>query len=209
MELERRVKPKQARAIKTYELILNTAADLLEKVGSDHFTTKLLAEKAGLRIRSIYRYFPNKLAIIKALAERHAKADIRLLEGRYDHMKNPDVNFQDALGKLIDTYYEMQINEPGYIAVRSALNGSPELMEYDEASNYQYSIELAKALKTRMHGIRDEKLEIISMNIIEISDTMIWRAHKHLYNQNNKKRAAEILGELKLVLKSYLANYLD
>ncbi len=207
-ELDQRAKPKQARAIKTYELILNTAAELLDRVGFEAFTTKLLAEKANLRIRSIYRYFPNKLAIIKALAERHAEKDTRFID-QYSLMKNLEINWQEAIDGLVDTYYEMQTNEPAYMAVFIALSGSPELIEYDDKSIHQYSQVLAKALKTRIPGISDEKLEIVSMNIIVIFDKMIWRAHKYLYNFNDKSHASEIIQELKLVLKSYLANYID
>jgi hypothetical protein len=38
---------------------------------------------------------------------------------------------------------------------------------------------------------------------------MIYRAHKHLHNHNDGKKASEIIRELKFVLKSYLQNYLD
>ena len=34
------------------------------------FTTNLLAERSGIRIRTIYRYFPSKLGILTALTVR-------------------------------------------------------------------------------------------------------------------------------------------
>src|SRR5208337_3897634 len=67
-----RRQPVQERAHKTVDLILDTAASLLAEAGIEAFNTNLLAQRAGLRIRTIYRYFPNKLAVMTALAERMA-----------------------------------------------------------------------------------------------------------------------------------------
>ncbi|MCA9645888.1 MAG: helix-turn-helix transcriptional regulator, partial [Myxococcales bacterium] len=71
-----RVKPVQARAIQTVEHILRTAADLLAEVGVDQFNTNLLAERADVRVRTVYRYFLDKHAVILCLAERmYQRAD--------------------------------------------------------------------------------------------------------------------------------------
>ena len=47
--------------------ILETAAELVDEVGVVGFTTNLLAERAGIRVRTIYRYFPSKLGVLNAL----------------------------------------------------------------------------------------------------------------------------------------------
>ena len=70
MPSDLRVSPRQARARETVARILDTAAVLLDEVGVDDFNTNLLAERAGVRVRTVYRYFPNKSAVILALAER-------------------------------------------------------------------------------------------------------------------------------------------
>jgi AcrR family transcriptional regulator len=208
MELEQRVRPKQERAKKTYNLILSTAESLLKDVGFEKFTTNKLAEMANLRIRSVYRYFPNKLAIIKTLAERHAEND-RQFHQQFSILENPEVNWSEAMNSLIDNYYEMQINTPAYMAARRALSDSPELMEYDDRSVLKLSRKLARSLKVRMPDMDEEKLGIISTFIIDISDTMIYRAHKYLHIRNDKHQASEIIMELKFVLKNYLQSYLD
>ena len=71
-----RVKPVQTRAIQTVEHILRTAALLLADVGVDQFNTNLLAERADVRVRTVYRYFVDKHAVILCLAERmYQRAD--------------------------------------------------------------------------------------------------------------------------------------
>jgi AcrR family transcriptional regulator len=65
--LEPRSLPVQERSRETVNRILETAAELVDEVGVIGFTTNLLAERAGIRVRTIYRYFPSKLGILCAL----------------------------------------------------------------------------------------------------------------------------------------------
>lgn len=60
-------KPRQARAKRTYEGILAAAAELLIEVGVERISTNLIAERAGITVPALYRYFPNKYAVLHAL----------------------------------------------------------------------------------------------------------------------------------------------
>jgi AcrR family transcriptional regulator len=62
--------PKQKRALHTVGLILEAAMRLLEKGGLTQMTTNAVARTAGVSIGSLYQYFPNKEAILDALADR-------------------------------------------------------------------------------------------------------------------------------------------
>ena len=54
------------------DIILEAAAQLLERDGLEGFTTDAVAERAGVSIGAVYRYFPNKRALTHALAERES-----------------------------------------------------------------------------------------------------------------------------------------
>ncbi len=73
--LNQRRMPVQARARATYSAILEAAAQLLERHGKRGFTANKVAERAGVSIGSFYQYFPNKDAILLAIAERE-EADL-------------------------------------------------------------------------------------------------------------------------------------
>ena len=75
--LKPRKKPLQARARRTVEAILEGAAQVFEKHGYARTTTDRIAERAGVSVGSLYQYFPNKDAVIVALAERHQEAGLR------------------------------------------------------------------------------------------------------------------------------------
>ena len=66
----RRVTPCQARARASVEAILEAAAQILETGGEAAFNTNAVAVRAGVSIGAVYRYFPDKRAILVALAEQ-------------------------------------------------------------------------------------------------------------------------------------------
>jgi AcrR family transcriptional regulator len=68
-ELHRKT-PVQERSKQTIETILDAATQVLQVEGEERFTTNRVAEKSGFSIGTLYQYFPNKNAIVEALAER-------------------------------------------------------------------------------------------------------------------------------------------
>lgn len=68
-----RRKPTQERSQARVETILNAASELIEQHGSAALRMNQLAAVAGVPIGSIYQYFPNRSAIIAALAERYIR----------------------------------------------------------------------------------------------------------------------------------------
>ena len=70
--IKRRI-PRQARAAGTVEAILEGAAQVLEAGGMAAFTTNAVAERAGVSIGTLYQYFTDKQALLRAIAERELK----------------------------------------------------------------------------------------------------------------------------------------
>ncbi len=68
--------PRQARASETVGTILEAAAQVLEAGGLGVFTTNAVAERAGVSIGTLYQYFADKDAILRALAEHELKATL-------------------------------------------------------------------------------------------------------------------------------------
>lgn len=65
--------PVQDRARVTVEIVLEAAAQLLQRHGEAGFNTNAVAERAGVSIGALYRYFPDKQALMLALAERESR----------------------------------------------------------------------------------------------------------------------------------------
>jgi len=73
LDLQRR-KPAQARAHETVEAIFEATARILQSEGRAGLNTNRVAELAGVSVGTLYSYFPNKEAILLAMARRETDA---------------------------------------------------------------------------------------------------------------------------------------
>src|SRR3954471_17613134 len=71
--LLRRV-PQQDRGQRRVDLILDAASAVIAEVGVDGATTNAIAARARTSVGSLYQFFPNKDAIVQALAVRYTSA---------------------------------------------------------------------------------------------------------------------------------------
>jgi AcrR family transcriptional regulator len=62
--------PRQARSWASFDAILDGCARVLERGGYESLTTNGVAEAAGVGIGTLYDFFPNREAIVVALAEQ-------------------------------------------------------------------------------------------------------------------------------------------
>jgi Transcriptional regulator len=69
-----RKRPRQQRSRETVAAIEEAAAQLFDRYGHAATTTNKIAERAGVSIGTLYRYFPNKDALLWSLAEQHLDA---------------------------------------------------------------------------------------------------------------------------------------
>ncbi len=77
--VEARKLPTQARARTTVEVILRACAQVLAADGYARTSTNRVAAVAGVSVGSIYQYFPNKDALVLAVAEEHSRSLTELL----------------------------------------------------------------------------------------------------------------------------------
>ncbi len=75
----KRRRPKQRRAIRTVDAVLDAVIKLLKHEGFGALTTNRIAEVAGVSIGSVYQYFSDKGAIFAALHQRHIEQIDRLI----------------------------------------------------------------------------------------------------------------------------------
>ena len=121
-----RTAPQQPRGQQRVDLILDTAAVLFTEVGYENTTTNAIAERAGISIGSLYRYFPDRDAILRALTERY-RAEIFAL---YDQAFTADVIYLPLpvlLDRLIDPFLEKHLACPVYTHIMLGADVSPEI----------------------------------------------------------------------------------
>ena len=87
--LKPRKQPVQARSETTVLAIHEASIQVLLSVGYRKLTTTRVAEQAGVSVGTLYQYFPNRQALIRAVLERYLmemsasiQADCQALSGR-------------------------------------------------------------------------------------------------------------------------------
>src|SRR5690606_29465012 len=87
-------------------------AELVDQVGYEGLTTTLLAERAGVAIGSVYQFFPDKRAIVQALALRNMENYLQRLSERFS--QGDLANWWEGVDAGIDEYITMHRTVPGF-----------------------------------------------------------------------------------------------
>ena len=88
-QYNQRRKPQQQRSRATVAAILEASARILRQDGMVGLNTNRIAETAGIGIGSLYGYFPNKEAILLALAKDILSADEAAVLEAVEHCDQP------------------------------------------------------------------------------------------------------------------------
>jgi AcrR family transcriptional regulator len=106
-----RKSPRQARAQATVAAIVEAAARILLERGQAALTTNRIAARAGVSVGSLYQYFPNKLAVVRALLERElARAE----SARPARLDDPACSLHERLRSAVDWHLEVHARYPGH-----------------------------------------------------------------------------------------------
>jgi AcrR family transcriptional regulator len=70
----------QARSAVTVDAILSATIQVLLAEGQERLTTTRVAYRAGVSVGTLYQYFPNKQALLRAVLERHLDEVVSSLE---------------------------------------------------------------------------------------------------------------------------------
>jgi AcrR family transcriptional regulator len=110
-----RNEPVQARSAARLAALLDAAAAVLVEVGRERLTTALVAARAGASIGTVYRYFPDRIILLQALAARNLQ---RLEERLEEVIATADGTAPEALDTVADVFVSMFRTEPGFRSLR-------------------------------------------------------------------------------------------
>jgi AcrR family transcriptional regulator len=165
-----KTQPAQRRATETFERILEVGAQTLADVGIDRLSTNLVCERAGLSPPALYRYFPNKYALLcelgRRLMERQNEVVPRWIS--LEVLAGPRAGLERALqGLLLDTYRVTRETTAG-VWITRALRAVPALAEVRLASHHQVTQAQVELLKLAYPGAELEELRLLSRVTVEL-----------------------------------------
>ena len=124
-----RTTPQQRRAEETIEKIKAAMVDLVMDEGYAAATTNRIARQAQVNIASLYRYFPNRSAIVLALYEENAAELARLVH--HYLIGRIELPLRDGLCQMIDAV--VGFLDARQIILMRLIDEVPELRESAQA----------------------------------------------------------------------------
>lgn len=198
--LETKTEPSQDRAKTTFENILTMTGELLIDVGFERLTTNLVCKRAGITPPALYRYFPNKYAILHALGERLMAAQDEIV---FEWMTSGGLDaasFEETVSKirdLMDQVIRVTKTVPGGVWVVRVMRVVPILREVRLKSRDLVVGELFNAMRTSFPHIDERRLRIATT----VATETLTAATEFAIDE--PEREAEIAAEACYLVASY------
>lgn len=108
--------PKQERGERRMQRLLDAAEQTFAELGYKAATTNEIAARAQTSIGTLYRFFPNKEAIVQHLSERY----IQEVHAIHEKMFQPEVAtmpLAEMIDHLVDPIVELKSAHPGLVSL--------------------------------------------------------------------------------------------
>jgi AcrR family transcriptional regulator len=128
--------------------VLTAAAELLDEKGFEGLSTTAVAHRAKVSTATVYRDYPDKLAILRALIVHVTISRQDFLVSSFSRIADaPD--WRAVLAETLRKAYYLRMKSPGGGATRRALQYSPDLWLWDEKHTEQLAEACAKIIRKR------------------------------------------------------------
>ncbi|WP_211299373.1 TetR/AcrR family transcriptional regulator [Pukyongiella litopenaei] len=171
-DLNRRRTPSQKRARDTIESILAATGDLLDEVGFENLSTNLICKKAGLTPPALYRYFPNKHAIMSELGQRLMAQQNAMMRGIFDGFSADD-DLVAVIRHAMEAQLILTENTPGGHWITKALYASPALCAVRTRSHEMATDDLMATVALAFPGLPEDALRKTLRLTVEIGYSVI------------------------------------
>ena len=111
-----RVEPVQARSAARVNALLDAACATMHEFGYEQLTTAMVAEKAGASIGTVYRYFPDRVAVLQAVAARNLERTLDVLGQRLQ--SDSPATLAGSMEVAVDALVDVFRSEPGFRSLR-------------------------------------------------------------------------------------------
>ncbi|MET9776681.1 TetR/AcrR family transcriptional regulator [Streptomyces sp. NPDC006367] len=192
--------PVQRRSAERLARILDACAELLDEVGYEALSTRAVAQRAGVPIGSVYRFFGNKRQMADALAQRNLERYVGRVTERLS--KAEGGGWRAALDAMLDEYLAMKRTAPGFSLVDFG-NQIPVGGLHAEP-NHRVADRITELLSGHLGRRPDEELRRVFLVAVETADALVQLAFRMAPDGD-----AAIVEEARELLAAYLGRVLD
>lgn len=188
---EPRKRPRQRRSVETVDRILAAAARIFDERGYHGTTTNHVAEAAGVSIGSLYQYFPNKDALLVALAERHVDEAAERFGEQLTALRRDQPDLAETVRSLVRLAVELNDTSRLHATVYAECPRTPALIERFNRVTDLLVTEVAWHLERTGGGSADTELR--ARLVVAAVDAAVHEVVLALPAGDERRRAAEEL----------------
>jgi AcrR family transcriptional regulator len=169
-----RNEPVQARSTARLAALLDAAAVVVDEIGFERMTTAMVAERAGASIGTVYRYFPDRIAVLQALGARNLERVIGRVTAEVSDARHG--NWAEAVDAAFDIFLNAFRTEASFRSLRVGDVIDLRPSESDRTFNSIVSESILNALATRFDLPNNAQTQLAFETALEVADALAARA---------------------------------
>ncbi|MEM9777877.1 MAG: TetR/AcrR family transcriptional regulator [Chloroflexota bacterium] len=192
-------KPTQERAKARVEAIINATRELIQEKGSSSLKIQEIAERAGVTAGSMYQYFPNKQAILKALYEQYNEQVQEMMAASASGLESID-ELSEAFKQIYSQYYALFLDAPVLQDIVASRGLNKELNQQDIEDSRQNSAVMFEGSKHLFDEVDHETLAKYLFLMVHLSSSMMQFAvsleaeeSKEMFNLSKKLISEQVI----------------
>jgi len=198
--------PLRPRGHKTLQRLLDSASSLLTHMPLDDVTTTRIAAEAGISVGAIYRFFPDKQAIIDAIAVRHVEqfraslvgTVLKTVASQLVRLEKPRPAL--ILDAIIDAYIAYLDAHPDFRAISFGRHISAATKERQVSPDAGVSALLKRFMLEQLGTADTAELDLKLRIVSEAGERLI----AYAYEQPAREDRDRVIAEMKKMLARYL-----
>jgi len=193
--------PIQARSRERLRRVLDAADEVLAAEGAAAFTTTLVATHAGVPIGSVYRFFPDKEAIVEALAVRYWSDLEDLVAGVADADEATPI--EDPVAAVLDVLTAGFRARPGFLALWYGGLRSERVRDATRPTRTAIARSIERILAHHWPGAKRRTRARVAEMVVLTGDGLLREAFRR-----DRRGDRAVLAETKLMLRAYIVERL-
>lgn len=194
--------PVQERSAARVARMLDACGALIDEIGYDATTTTLIARRAGVSVGSLYQFFPDKRAVVRALTQRNLETFLDRVAALFAEREFG--HWWDAVDAVVDAYVDLHRTVPGFRAVHLGDVIDEHLLEPEQDNDSVLVGRLADLLARRAGVTVDDGVRLALLIAVRVGDAVLTLAFRRHPDGDE-----HMVNEAKWIIHSYLARHLE
>ena len=193
--------PTQRRSQERLARIARAAGELCAQLGADAVTMEAIAERAETSIGSLYRFYPNRDALLEAVAERYVTDLHAVLDGEEGAAESlAALPIGELVDAILEPFLAFHRAHPGYFAILFAPQGSAALRAVRGRMRQRLAGRLDTLLALRAPALAADRRRRVALTTVEAARALL----QFIERTVPRAEQAPMRQELRALLVAYL-----